>query len=166
MAPQVGSLAQSAIALVGIFAITFGAAAVGGLASVRAASFYASLDQPSWSPPASLFGPVWTVLYTLMAIAAYLVVGAVGWKAAALPLAVYVGQLALNALGTWLFFAWKRGGAAFIEIVVLVLLIVVNIVLFWHISPLAGALLIPYVAWVSFATLLTWTLWRANRGIL
>jgi translocator protein len=160
------SLPAAALALVALFAVTFAAAAVGGLASVRASSFYQALEQPAWSPPAALFGPVWTVLYSLMAISAFLVVREIGWREAMVPLAVYVAQLVLNAAWTWLFFGWRLGGAAFGEIVLLVAVIVVNVIVFWRIKPLAGALLLPYLGWVCFATLLTWTLWRANPGVL
>lgn len=154
------------IAGVGLLVLTFGAAALGGFASANAGSFYQSLNRPGWAPSPSLFGPVWTVLYTLMAFAAYLVVRQLGWRAALVPLAVYVVQLLLNAAWTWIFFAWRMGGGAFAEILVLIVAILLNIYLFWRIRPLAGALLLPYLAWVSFATLLTWTLWRANPGTL
>lgn len=154
------------VALAVTFLITFGAAAVGGYASVNSVSFYGSLEQPSWAPSPAVFGPVWSVLYTLMAISAFLVVRQVGWRAALLPLAIFVAQLLLNAAWTWLFFAWRLGGAAFVEILVLVAVIVLNIWQFWRVRPLAGALLIPYLAWLCFATLLTWSLWRANPGLL
>ena len=164
--PRLDSFTGAAVALVGIVLLTFAAAAVGGLASVRASSFYEALERPSWTPSAALFGPVWTVLYSLMAVSAFLVVREIGWRAALLPLAVYIAQLVLNAAWTWLFFAWRLGGAAFAEILVLVVVIILNVVTFWRVRPLAGALLVPYLAWVCFATLLTWTLWRSNQGVL
>lgn len=164
--PRFANLGAAAIALVALIVLTFAAAAVGGLASVKASSFYETLKQPTWAPSAGLFGPVWTLLYSLMALSAFLVVRELGWKAALLPLAVYVAQLVLNAAWTWLFFAWRQGGAAFAEILVLVAVIAFNIAVFWQVRPLAGALLLPYLGWVCFATLLTWTLWRSNQGVL
>lgn len=157
---------QSLMALAGLLVLTFGAALVGTLASLRAFAFYGDLIQPSWAPPPTVFGPVWTVLYLMMAIAAFLVVQRVGWRAAARPLQVYVAQLVLNAAWTWFFFAWRLGWAAFAEILVLAGFIVWTIRLFWQVRPLAGLLLLPYLGWVGFATLLTWSLWRLNPGVL
>lgn len=165
-APRLEGFSANAIALIAIFVITFGAAALGGYASVNASAFYAALRQPSWAPSPLVFGPVWTVLYSLMALSAFLVVRGIGWRAALLPLAVYLAQLVLNAAWTWLFFSWRLGGAAFAEILVLAAVIALNIALFWRVRPLAGVLLVPYLAWVCFATLLTWTLWRSNPSIL
>jgi translocator protein len=156
----------NAIALIATFAVTFGAAAVGGYASVNSGAFYGSLERPSWAPPVTLFGPVWTVLYSLMAFSAFLVVRRVGWRGALAPLAVYVLQLLLNAVWTWLFFAWRLGRVAFIEIVALVLVIALNVLVLWRVRPLAGVLLLPYLAWVCFAALLAWSLWRLNPGVL
>lgn len=163
--PRVGGFAAAG-ALVAVFAITFAAAAVGGLASVKSVSFYGALDRPSWAPSAAVFGPVWTVLYTMMAFAAFLVVRRLGWREALLPMTAYVVQLALNAAWTWLFFAWRRGGVAFAEILLLAATVAFTIVLFWRVRPLAGALLLPYLGWVCFAAALTWALWRSNGGVL
>ena len=161
-------------ALVGWTALTAVAAAIGGAASVRAASFYAQLARPPWAPPSWLFGPVWTVLYLLMAIAAWLV-----WRAghaddvpaariadARRALALDVAQLALNALWTWLFFAWRRGAWAFAGIVLLWLIIVLTIRQFARVHAAAAWLLAPYIVWVSFATALTWAVWNGNPGRL
>ena len=144
--------------------VAFIAAAVGAIASVDAASFYAQLARPTWAPPAGAFGPVWSVLYVLMGIAAWLV-----WrvKPRRVPaLTIFVVQLAVNALWSWLFFAWRLGALAFIDALVLFALIAVTIVLFWRASRLAGSLLLPYLAWVGFASALTWSVWRANPGLL
>jgi benzodiazapine receptor len=152
--------------LVGWLAITFVAAGLGAIASADAGSFYAQLVRPAWAPPAWLFAPVWTLLYLLMGIAAWLV-----WRERRIPetraaLSVYVVQLAANALWTWLFFAWRQGAAAFGEILVLWVLIAATMLLFWRIRPIAGALLVPYLAWVSFATALTFAVWKRNPGLL
>lgn len=142
----------------------FVAAAVGAAASVDAPSFYAQLSKPAWAPPAGVFGPVWTVLYALMGVAAWLVWRSPGPKRAALTL--FGAQLAANALWSWLFFAWHRGALAAVEILVLLALIVAMIVAFWRISRLAALLMVPYLLWVSFASVLTWAVWRSNPTLL
>jgi translocator protein len=167
MKSTIYSRSQQTIALIGFFILCFATSALGALASINAKSFYGALVQPSWAPPGWLFGPVWTVLFALMALAAWLV-----WRsqppsrAKSIALTVFVAQLVANALWSWLFFSWKLGGAAFADIVVLWALIALTIVLFWRFSKLAAAFLVPYLAWVSFAALLNWTLWRTNPAIL
>lgn len=158
------SLASQAIGLLGWLALAFAAGAVGAVASLDAASFYGQLNRPSWAPPASIFGPVWSALYAMMGIAAWLVWRSPGPRRAAL--ALFCVQLAANALWSWLFFAWRSGPAAAVEVLVLLALIAATIVAFWHRSRLAATLLLPYAVWVSFASLLTWVLWRGNPGLL
>lgn len=150
--------------MLGWLLVVFVAAAVGAVASVDAPSFYAQLNKPSWAPPAGVFGPVWTVLYALMGVAAWLVWRSPGPKRAALTL--FGAQLAANALWSWLFFAWHRGALAAVEILVLLALIVAMIVAFWRISRLAALLMVPYLLWVSFASVLTWAVWRSNPTLL
>lgn len=154
----------AALGLLGWLFAAFAAAAVGAVASVDAPSFYAQLNKPSWAPPAGVFGPVWTVLYALMGVAAWLVWRSPGPKRAALTL--FGAQLAANALWSWLFFAWHRGALAAVEILVLLALIVAMIVAFWRISRLAALLMLPYLLWVSFASVLTWAVWRSNPTLL
>jgi len=136
------------------------------LASADAPTFYAALDRPGWAPPAWLFGPVWSALYLLMGIAAWLVWRIGGWRAALIPLTLFIVQLAFNALWSWLFFTWHSGLWSVIEIAVLWVLILITVVCFWRRHPLAGALLLPYLAWVSFASVLAWTLWQRNPSLL
>ncbi|MDX1801927.1 MAG: TspO/MBR family protein [Marinobacter sp.] len=152
--------------LLGWLAITFVAAAIGAAASVDAASFYAGLNQPAWAPPGAWFGPVWTVLYCLMGVAAWLVWKARGWSGARGTLTMYLLQLALNALWSVLFFHWHEGALAFVDIVVLWLLILATLGAFWRIRLLAGALLVPYLLWVSFAMALNLAVWQFNPQIL
>jgi len=160
-------MAKTILALLGWFAITFIAAAIGAWGSASAPSFYQSLTLPSWAPPASLFGPVWTVLYSLMAIAAWLVWKHGGFKGVArTTLILYLVQLATNSLWSWAFFAWHQGGFAFAVIVSLWALLVVTLVRFWRIQPLAGMLLLPYLAWVSFAAVLNFSVWHLNPTLL
>jgi tryptophan-rich sensory protein len=146
--------------------VSFIAAAIGGAASIRAGSFYLELARPEWAPPPGIFGPVWTVLYALMAIAAWLVWRVGGFRAAQSALALFLVQLALNALWSWLFFAWRSGGLAFADILLLWAAIVATLIAFWRIRPLAGALLVPYLSWVSFASALNYSIWQLNPQIL
>lgn len=145
---------------------SFAAAAIGGLASVNAGGFYTELARPQWAPPSWLFGPVWTFLYLLMGPAAWLVWRKRGWSDARKALVLFVVQLALNALWTWLFFAWRLGALAFGEIIVLLVFILLTIHEFRKVSRAAAWLLVPYLLWVSFATALTFSLWRANPLLL
>jgi benzodiazapine receptor len=154
------------LGLIGWFIVSFAASAVGAVASIQAKSFYSQLAQPAWAPPAFLFGPVWTVLYALMAIAAWLVWRSGGLHTNRIALSLFLVQLALNALWSWLFFAWQLGALAFVDIVLLWVLIVATLVSFWRVRPLAGALLIPYLLWVSFASALNYALWQLNPQVL
>jgi tryptophan-rich sensory protein len=157
---------KNAVALVASFVASFAAAAIGGVATTRAPEFYAALSRPSWAPPSSVFGPVWTLLYAFMAVAAWLVWREKGLAGARVPLALFVVQLALNGLWSWLFFAWQHGRLAEIEIVLLLIMIAATIVAFWRVRPVAGALLLPYLAWVTYATALTFALVRRNPSLL
>ncbi|MFS8063549.1 MAG: TspO/MBR family protein [Luteimonas sp.] len=154
------------LGLVGWFVVSFTASAIGAVASIQAESFYSQLVQPSWAPCSAIFGPVWTVLYVLMAIAAWLVWRSGGFRANPTALSLFGVQLALNALWSWLFFAWHRGAWAFADIVVLWVLIVATLVSFWRVRPLAGSLIIPYLLWVSFASALNYSVWHLNPQIL
>jgi tryptophan-rich sensory protein len=145
---------------------SFIAAGIGGAASVRAGAFYAQLARTDWAPPSWVFGPVWTVLYALMGIAAWLVWRVGGFRAARSALTMFIAQLALNALWSWLFFGWQRADLAFADIVLLWVLILAISIAFWKIRPLAGALLIPYLLWVSFAGALNYSIWQLNSAVL
>jgi translocator protein len=149
-----------------IVAFTILAAAAGSVASIAVPEFYQALKRPSWAPPPWLFGPAWTLLYTLMAVAACLVLKAKGWAASRPALALYFFQLVLNGLWTWLFFRWRLGGLATLEIGILWISIGLTVAAFWKIRPLAGALLLPYWAWVSFASALSLSIWQLNPGVL
>lgn len=142
------------------------AGAIGAIASVNAREFYATLDQPAWAPPAGVFGPVWSFLYVSMGVAAWLVWRERGWSRARGALGLFVLQLAVNALWSWLFFAWHRGALAMADIVILSGLIVATLVAFARIRPLAAWLLVPYLAWVSFATALSYSVWQRNPQLL
>ncbi|MGA2621845.1 MAG: TspO/MBR family protein [Thermoguttaceae bacterium] len=152
---------KEVIALVAFLAICFAAAGIGSLATTpNIATWYAGLAKPSWNPPNWIFGPVWTVLYLSMAVAAWFVWWQGGlWQWA---LALFAVQLALNAAWSWLFFGFHMPGAAFFEVVALLVAIAATTVAFWPRSMAAGLLMLPYLAWVSFATVLNFTIWRLN----
>ena len=148
------------LALAGWVLLCFAAAAGGGI--FLPGDWYATLQKPSWNPPGWIFGPVWTVLYTLMAVAAWLVWQQGGWRQQRRPLGCFLVQLALNALWPPLFFGWHRPGAALAEIGLLWLAIALTLVSFRPVSRAAAWLLVPYLAWVSFAAALNFALWRLN----
>lgn len=146
--------------------LCFAAAAIGGLASANAQDFYGQLIRPSWAPPAWLFGPVWTLLYIMMGVAAWLVWKDKGWDKAGMALRLFVVQLGANALWTWIFFVWHMGALAFVEILMLWVLIVWTLVAFWRVRKAAGLLLVPYLLWTSFATVLSFFMWQGNPQTL
>ena len=146
--------------------VSFIAAAVGGAASIQAGPFYTRLLRPDWAPPPTIFGPVWTVLYALMGVAAWLVWSVGGFRAAKSALTLFLVQLALNALWSWLFFGWHRGAFAFGDVLLLWVSILVTLIYFWRIRSLAGALLVPYLLWVSFASALNYSVWQLNPQVL
>lgn len=145
--------------------LVFVVAAVGALASGEAAPFYAQLIKPGWAPPAAVFGPVWSVLYALMGISAWLVWRERDTKLVAWPLSLFIAQLVANALWTWLFFAWHFGAAAFGDVLLLLVLIVLTLTAFYKVSRWAALLMVPYLAWVGLASALTWSVWQANPAL-
>ena len=140
--------------------LSLGAGAVG--ASFGPGDWYASLQKPSWTPPGWLFGPVWTLLYILMAVAAWLVSTHGEFRRRRLPLTLFCLQLAANAAWSWLFFGLQRPGLALIDIALLWLLLTLTLVLFYTTRRASGLLLLPYWLWVSFAAALNAEIWRLN----
>ena len=147
-------------------ALCAGAGYIGSIASASAPDFYAQLQKPRWAPPAGVFGPVWTLLYIAMAVSAWLVWRERGWTRARAPLGLFVVQLALNALWSWLFFHWRQGGLAFADILFLLALIIATLTTFARIRRLAAWLLVPYLGWVSYATALSYSVWQRNPQLL
>ncbi|MDD3178827.1 MAG: tryptophan-rich sensory protein [Opitutaceae bacterium] len=129
----------------------------------RPDAWYALLQKPSWNPPGWVFGPVWTALYILMGVAAWLVWRRGGFRVHRRPLGLFLIQLALNALWTPLFFGLHSPALAFVDIVALWLAIVATLAAFRSIHRGAALLLTPYLAWVSFAAILNFTIWQLNR---
>jgi tryptophan-rich sensory protein len=139
------------------------ASILGGLAGSSSAEDYRSLEQPGFAPPSWVFGPTWTVLYALMAVAAWLV-----WRTGPSPetrraLMLYAVQLILNAAWTPLFFGLGWRGIAFAELSVLLLVLIATVVAFWRRTAVAGALLLPYLVWSAFALCLNFAVWQLNN---
>lgn len=157
---------RQVLGLASWLALTFVAAAIAGIPSINAGAFYTQLVRPDWAPPASVFGPVWTVLYVLLGIAAWLVWREGGFRGARIALGLFLVQLALNALWSWLFFGWRRGALSFLDISLLLVSVLATAIAFWRVRPLAGWALVPYLMWVSYASALNYAIWRLNPGSL
>lgn len=146
-----------------MLAVCFVAAGIGAsITSQSVHGWYQALRKPDWNPPDWIFGPVWTVLYALMAVAAWLVWRSAGWPAARSALVVFGLQLLLNVGWSLCFFGLRNPGLAAGEIVALWLAIAVTIASFWRHSRWGAVLLLPYLAWTSFAAILNLAIWRLN----
>ncbi|MBL8894588.1 MAG: tryptophan-rich sensory protein [Rhizobiales bacterium] len=150
--------------LAGFIALCLAVGAVGGWITARSVTeWYPTLTKPAWTPPNSLFGPVWTALYIMMAFAAWLV-----WRKDArfagvrVALILFFVQLALNFLWSFLFFGLKAPGLALIDIAALLLVLALTVWAFFQQSRWAGLIMLPYLAWVGFATALNFAIWRLN----
>ena len=154
------STPRALLALAGWLVLTFCAPALGVFG--MPGEWYAALHKPPWNPPGWIFGPVWTVLYTLMAVAAWLVWRRGGWRTQRGPLGLYLVQLGLNAAWSPLFFGLQQPGWALLDILLLLAAIIATMVAFARVQRLPGWLLVPYLLWVAFATALNFTLWRMN----
>ena len=154
---------RDVVGLLGAVVVCFAAAGIGSLATVDAIpTWYAALHKPPWNPPNRIFGPVWSLLYLMMAVAAWLVWRAAGWSLARPALGLFAIQLVLNVGWSVVFFGLRQPGWALVEIVVLWCAILGTLLLFRRISPPAALLLVPYLAWVTFAAGLNLAIWRLN----
>lgn len=151
------------LGLVVFLAVCFAAAGIGGAVTTpKIATWYATLTKPSWNPPNWIFGAVWSALYFCMAVAAWLVWRQGDFKDATLPLTLFAVQLVLNVLWSYIFFGLEKPGFSFGEVLVLWAAIAATMIAFWLRSMIAGVLFVPYLAWVSFASFLNFTIWRLN----
>ena len=162
MHPHGDTQAPSNAGALALFLVAcIGGGAASGLATPPG-EWYAALAKPAWTPPGWVFGPAWTLLYTLMAVAAWQV-----WRRRAatdvrMPLALFAIQLALNLAWTPLFFGMQRPGLALAEIVLMLAVILATTASFVRVSTTAAILMLPYCAWVCFATALNWAIWQMN----
>lgn len=161
---RLDNASRTLLALASALVVTFAAAAVGARASVDAATFYETLDKPAFAPPGWIFGPAWTLLYIMMAMAAFGVWKVRGWTNARGALSLYVAQLVFNALWSVFFFGMRLGTASFVDIAVLWLLVLSTTVAFWRVKIGLGLLLVPYLLWVSYAAALNVAVVRMNPG--
>jgi len=151
------------IGLVSFIAVCFIASGIGSWLTFRSIlDWYPLLRKPKWNPPNKVFGPVWTILYLLMAVAAWLVWREVGIIDSAIPLTLFFVQLVLNVAWSSIFFGMKKLRIAFYEILVLWSFILLTIIAFWFVTLLAAVLLLPYLVWVTFASILNHKLWKLN----
>ena len=154
---------ESWVSLVPFVVVCFAAAGIGSLFTARSVNtWYPQLRRPEWTPPNWIFGPVWTALYLLMAISAWLVWRSASWPYARFALNLFTVQLVLNFLWSLVFFGLRKVGPAFGEILLLWMMIVATTVAFLPISLLAAWLLIPYLGWVLFASYLNFRIWQMN----
>ena len=144
--------------------IALAVAAIGGLATASSVTtWYVGLHKPAFNPPNAVFGPVWTVLYVLMALAAWRVwrAGPAGGRRRA-AIGLYAVQLALNLAWSLIFFGLRRPDLALVEIAVLLIAVLATTAVFWRRDRIAGLMLVPYAAWVAFASALNFAIWRLN----
>ena len=154
---------REAVALLGFVVLCLAVAAAGGaVTATSVGTWYAGLAKPAFNPPNWVFGPVWTALYLMMAFAGWRVWRRRGARDVRAALGAWALQLALNLVWSLVFFGARLIGAALAEIVLLLAVILATAVLFWRIDRVAGALFVPYAAWVAFATALNTALWRLN----
>ena len=151
------------LVLAGLIALCLAVGALGALATAQSVgTWYQTLAKPSFNPPDRVFGPVWTALYVLMAVAAWLAWRSAGWREARPALMLFALQLALNLGWSFLFFGARWIGGALVEVVLLWIAIAATIAAFRRHSQWAGILMMPYIAWVTFATALNFAIWRLN----
>jgi tryptophan-rich sensory protein len=156
-----GRRASGVLGLLGLLALCCAVAGLGAWASADAGSVYQSLDRPGWAPPGRLFGPVWTVLYATIAVAAWLVLRRPAGSTRT-AMTWWSVQLALNLAWTPLFFAAGEYGLAFLDICLLLVSLAITMVTFARHRRVAALLLVPYAAWVAFAAALNLSIWLSN----
>lgn len=154
---------RGVLALLVSLGLALGAGAIGGLATASSIpTWYAGLAKPDFNPPNGVFGPVWTTLYVLMAVAAWRVWRTPPDRRRSVALVLYGAQLVLNLLWSLVFFGLRQPGWALVDIAMLLAAVVATAVAFWRIDRPAGLMLAPYAAWVSFASVLNFEIWRLN----
>ena len=151
------------IGLVIFLVVCLAAAGIGGAVTTpKIGTWYSTLAKPSWNPPNWIFGPVWSALYFCRPWPLGSSGGKAGFPSAKVPLTLFAVQLALNVLWSCIFFGLEKPGLAFGEVLLFWAAIAATMIVFWQRSMIAGILFVPYLAWVSFASVLNFTIWRLN----
>lgn len=152
------------LVLLGFIVVCYGVSLLASMVTIpEVRSWYPGIRKPAWTPPDWLFGPVWTLLYGMMAVSGWLVWRAAGFSGARSALAMFIIQLLLNGAWSFIFFKFHRIEAALADISLLLLAIIGTILLFSRISVAAAWLLVPYLLWVGYATALNARIWMLNR---
>ena len=156
--------ARDIAGLIGFLALCFAVSIAGAVVTASSVgTWYTTLHKPAFNPPNWIFAPVWTVLFVMMAVAAWQVWRQRGWRNAKAAMLLFLVQLVLNFAWTYLFFGQRAIGVALVEIVILLAAILATMRAFWMRDRVAGLLMIPYAGWVSFATLLNAAIWQLNQ---
>jgi len=159
---------KESLDLVGLFAFIVLCLVVSGIGGAITASsvetWYQALEKPIFNPPDWVFAPVWTLLYIIMGISAWRVWRLRSFEATSKALGVFALQLGFNLAWSFLFFGLQKIDLALVEIVILLVAIIVNAIMFWRIDRLAGLMLMPYIAWVTYATVLNASIWLLNKA--
>ena len=150
------------ILLIGLIVACNLIGALGALWTSSDGSWYKNIKKPTFNPPSWIFGPVWTILFTLMGISLYLVWVAPSSNIRTIALIIFAIHFVLNVLWSYLFFGINNPLASLIEIFVLLIFIIVTGIYFYMVNKFAGYLLIPYLLWVSFASFLNYSIWKLN----
>jgi len=152
------------LSLMVFIVLCFSAAGLGSIFTNNSLkAWYPTIKKPSWNPPNKIFGPVWSVLYLMMAVAGWMVWERLPQKGFSVPMAFFFVQLVLNTLWSVIFFGFQRPGWAFVEVALLWGFIALTMISFWSVYWVAGVLFLPYFLWVSFASVLNYAIWRLNR---
>ena len=150
--------------LIAFIVLCFSAAAFGSVFTNKSLkTWYQTIKKPTWNPPNKIFGPVWSALYLMMALAGWMVWERLPQKGFSVPMVLFFVQLVLNTFWSVIFFGLRSPGWAFVEVVILWIGITLTMVSFWAVYWVAGVLFLPYLLWVSFAAILNFTIWRLNR---
>ena len=152
------------LSLIVFIVLCFLAAAFGSVFTNKSLkTWYQTIKKPTWNPPNKIFGPVWSALYLMMALAGWMVWERLPQKGHSIPMALFFIQLVLNTVWSAVFFGLRNPGWAFLEVILLWVFIALTVISFWNVYWVAGVLFLPYLLWVSFAAILNLAIWRLNR---
>jgi translocator protein len=157
------TLFQLWLGLFAFLVVCFGVGIIAGLITFTNIDiWYRTLNKPSWTPPNTVFGPVWNVIYMLTAIAGWMVWARLGFARLRMEAVLFLVQLALNPLWPYVFFRMHRSDLSLLVAILLWITVAAMAALFWRVRKMAGYLLLPYLGWLAFAIALNFAVWRMN----